>query len=381
MAIRKSVTALTTQEKDDFIAAVKTLKTTRRNAGDPLTIYDTYVDLHANNRGGAHGGPAFLPWHREYILRFELDIQEAIPNPNFGLPYWDWAADAQLNDPTDPLLAPTWRNNFMGGDGNPVSRGPFIPSQWRTTDGDGTLKRGFGDRANMGTQAEVNSTVSVVPYDQAPFHDRSDTVQPTFRKQLEGFVGTNSGLHNGMHGWVGGPNGQMSFVMISPNDPVFWLHHCNVDRIWAHWDACQPNSVSRYDPSSGANPGHNRGEAMIPFNDPVWAHPRRPQNINPEDVLDINALRDTAGGDISYSYDTFHRRFVTLRRTTGNRFVSDQVIEVSASCSTQNDTSTRIFLPTSSGGSIRARFVRVEPGANPGDVAEVETIEDEVSVQ
>jgi hypothetical protein len=50
-----------------------------------------------------------------------------------------------------------------------------------------------------------------------------------FRNRLEGFKGT--GLHNQVHRWV---NGDMAPAH-SPNDPVFFLHHCNVDRIWEGW--------------------------------------------------------------------------------------------------------------------------------------------------
>jgi tyrosinase len=378
MAIRKSVTSLTAEEKRKYIDGVKALKANRRNSGAALTIYDDYVRLHGDNRGGAHAGPAFLPWHREYILRFELDLQEALNDPNFGLPYWDWAADAALGDATDPIQASIWRNDFMGGDGNPVGRGPFTASEWTTSSG-GPLIRGFGDPNDLATQDHVNATIRVTPYDQAPFHSTS-AGGPSFRKQLEGFIGTSSRMHNGIHVWIGGSNGQMSSVPIAPNDPVFWLHHCNIDRIWALWDVCRPAGVDQYLPTSGANTGHNLNDPMVPFEVPINAHPRRSTVVRPSDVLDITNLQDENGVDISYSYADFHRRFIRLQRTTGNRFVSTQVIEVSSRCDSRNDTATTIFLPAASGAQIRARFEQIQSGANTGDVTVLETVTDEITI-
>ena len=72
-----------------------------------------------------------------------------------------------------------------------------------------------------------------------------------------GFSRDLEGQHGGVHVAVGGadllpspaavnptfvPRGQMSAVPLSPNDPVFFLHHCNVDRLWAYWQLWQrPN--------------------------------------------------------------------------------------------------------------------------------------------
>lgn len=47
------------------------------------------------------------------------------------------------------------------------------------------------------------------------------------------------GYHNTVHGWVGGT---MNNIMISPADPLFWLHHAEVDRIWSAWQANPANT-------------------------------------------------------------------------------------------------------------------------------------------
>ena len=70
-------------------------------------------------------------------------------------------------------------------------------------------------------------------YDSAEFN--SDA--PGFRNLLEGWIGPAS-LHNSVHVWIGGD----MQLATSPNDPVFYLHHCNVDRIWSAWQARWPSA-------------------------------------------------------------------------------------------------------------------------------------------
>ena len=72
-----------------------------------------------------------MPWHREFLRRFELDLQKEVPGVT--IPYWDCAADAAIvsNNDTPPWKKlPIWQEDFMGGNGDPendykVMDGPF----------------------------------------------------------------------------------------------------------------------------------------------------------------------------------------------------------------------------------------------------------------
>ncbi len=76
-------------------------------------------------------------------------------------------------------------------------------------------------------------------------------------------------------------------LMTSPNDPVFFLHHCFVDKLWADWQAANP--TQGYLPAVGTLTRHNLTDAMHPWVD-------QDQSVRPTDVLDHTAL--------GYVYDT-----------------------------------------------------------------------------
>src|SRR5207244_1317564 len=79
--------------------------------------------------------------------------------------------------------------------------------------------------------ASVNVALPLGTFDALDWNARSDG----FRNRLEGWMTETTtsppGLHNRMHVWIGGDMAPST----SPNDPVFYLNHCNVDRIWEAW--------------------------------------------------------------------------------------------------------------------------------------------------
>lgn len=267
MGVRKSVASLSAMEKQRFVAAVLQLKTTGR--------YDTYVMTHMNAMSYAHSCPAFLPWHRELLRRLELDLQGI--DPSVTLPYWDWTVD---NTPTSP----PWSVDLLGGNGRAsdqqVMDGPFAFSggNWplNVDSPPNFLTRQFGvSAASLPSPGDVATVLAITPYDSAPWNR---TPVNSFRNQIEGWVGPN--IHNRVHLWVGGAMLPMS----SPNDPVFFLHHCNIDRLWAQWQAMHP--TEGYQPVSGAALGQNLNDPMQPWGSPTTV----------ASVLDHRAL--------GYTYDT-----------------------------------------------------------------------------
>ena len=157
------------------------------------------------------------------------------------MPYWDWAEDGQLPAAQQPK-SPLWASTGIGGSGDPITTGPFVfkpadPSSFRVrvdTDSNGNMRqvnRGLArtlaqDVNTLPNKAATASVLTSNTYDAAPW-----TVTSTsFRNHLEGWK-PPLGLHNRVHVWIGGDMSPAS----SPNDPVFFLNHCNVDRIWEAW--------------------------------------------------------------------------------------------------------------------------------------------------
>ncbi len=286
--------------RDAFIRGVKLLKQEVLTRGG-LSTYDTFVAWHHRammrftpptqfRRNAAHVGPIFLPWHRHMLILLERQLQRVLGDSSFGLPYWDWGTDGELPTSQQRQSA-LWAANCMGGDGTPVSSGPFAASQWqvrveatptgslRTTQRG--LRRQFSQRVNLPAQQQVRAVLAVASYDASPW---DDSEQQSFRNLLEGWQPSPPSLHNVIHVWVGGDMGAST----SPNDPVFYLNHANVDRIWAAWQ--RDNPTARYVPAqndANAPRGHRE-------RDPVFSIVRPAPT--PADLIDVSAI---------YSYDTF----------------------------------------------------------------------------
>jgi len=251
--------------RDKYVQGVKLLKQdftgpTTATLGipgpaTPVSTYDLFVGWHhiamntmtpptQGDRNAAHRGPVFLPWHRFMLINLELQLQRVPGDQTFGLPYWDWAADGNL-PAAQHSSAPIWGAQCMGGQGTPIATGPFAfnaadQNSWRVridVDVNGNLRsvnrgmrRAFaGSAPTLPKKSQVGTALSQSTYDASPWN----TASPGFRNRLEGWRPQNTapGLHNRVHVWVGGDMLPSS----SPNDPVFYLNHCNVDRTWEAW--------------------------------------------------------------------------------------------------------------------------------------------------
>lgn len=149
-----------------------------------------------------HGNWFFLPWHRAYLNYFEQIIRKLSGYSQFVLPYWNWT-----NNPQVPAV-------FWGA-GNPLS-----------------ANRAIGPNGTIPAELvgpNVIAQIMAIP-DFQQFGSYSAPAPRGFGAQYGALEGTS---HNGVHNAIGGQMG----TMLSPLDPLFWLHHANVDRLWALWNA------------------------------------------------------------------------------------------------------------------------------------------------
>jgi tyrosinase len=141
--------------------------------------------VHAARRGD---GRNFLPWHRRLLATFEQRLGEVVGDDAFALPYWNWAEDPEppkpLSEPAD--LADWGVERLCGSAGGALPPAGAVTAALAVTDG-----------------------------------------FLAFSHALE------KGPYNAVHQWVGG-----TFATpFAPADPLFWLHHAFVDKLWAHWAA------------------------------------------------------------------------------------------------------------------------------------------------
>jgi tyrosinase len=153
----------------------------------------------------------FLPWHRMYLYFFEEIIRAVSGQNQFTLPYWDYTNPARHALPpeftmaNDPVFKPLFRAQRKTGvnDGAPI---------------DGNRRNTFLNLNDMMLTSYLQTAGS--PGGFCPNLDRN----------LHGNVHTNVGTR------PPASDLGMTFVPTAANDPIFWLHHCNIDRVWASWN-------------------------------------------------------------------------------------------------------------------------------------------------
>jgi tyrosinase len=303
--VRKDITTDTTV-RDKYIDGVLRLKQ-EVSPQSGLSSYDALVVWHVrammtmtppnqNSRNAAHRGPVFLAWHRYMLIAYEQQLQRVLQDTTFALPYWAWNRDGDL-PAVQQTQAPIWGLDSMGGSGDPVMTGPFAnpnaePTKFIVrveTNSMGQLvsaNRGLARKTADGiptlpTTADARAAINPDTYDESDWG--VDSVA-TMRNLVEGWQPDSPAMHNRVHVWIGGDMSPAS----SPNDPVFFLNHCNVDRLWAAWQQKYPNAPYLPGGNAPATLKYHR------LTDKLYSvFPNAPKVGDMIDVADI------------YSYDTF----------------------------------------------------------------------------
>lgn len=311
MDVRRSAIDLTAQERDRFLEAVIRLKH-RSAPGGPagVSVYDQFVALHravmavsspelpsGSTVNFGHWDIGFCPWHRKYLREFEKALQAEVPGVT--IPYWDWTDHAGA---LSTLFAPEFLGSLRQGAPGPVTdgvlRNPVPPADrpaWWPAGANGyaihpVLEDGFGTTLARGSAglSWPPTAQGIAQLEQLLVGQLPDA-HPFWAFWLVLEVGNSTTpTHNGGHNFVGGHMSQ-SF---SPNDPVFWLHHSNVDRLWANWqnrrlDAVPGSKPADHYPPTGdispftgeqAPPGHRLDDLMWPW---VGSAPGYDVNVGP----------------------------------------------------------------------------------------------------
>lgn len=258
--VRKDATTLTTAERDLFIDTLARLNA--RGMGKFADVRAMHVsaaldESHGSGPPRVPGAPAFrdafLPWHRAYLLDLERALQAI--EPAVALHYWRFDRPAPQLFTADFLGEPTGGGSVRFSSTNPLQH-------W-TVDSAVGFRR--DPRFNHRTSGASNPSGAVLS------EARTLGLGTTYRDFVR--MEVTAPVHGQAHVSFDGP---INNPATAPRDPLFFLLHCNVDRLWAQWQFLN----KRWDPAvagtytflgtagtSGATRiGHNLRDEMWPWN-------------------------------------------------------------------------------------------------------------------
>jgi len=184
----------------------------------------------------AHGQPSFLPWHRAYLYRFERALRDT--GHDVMLPWWDWTKTREVPAAYRETKRPDGKPNPMSsvrindlalqqGANATRPRTRFLAGKPDT----------FRESGLPGTRLPTHAQITRV----LGYHD------------FGRFTGNLEDYHGNVHIWAGG---HMTDIPYAAYDPLFWAHHCMIDRLWRMW---------QLDNDQVSIPASLRNQVMEPF--------------------------------------------------------------------------------------------------------------------
>lgn len=250
--VRKNAATLTAGERDRFIGALATFNA--KGLGKFRDIRAMHVSAALDESHGA-GDPdfqdAFLPWHRAYLLDLERELQ--VIDKSVSLHYWRFDKPGPSLFTADFLGEPRPSGSVRFASTNPLK-------DWKS---DGTVGFRRIPRFNIATSGAGNAQGPVI----------SEAATLAIGTNYADFVLMEGEPHGHAHvSWDGPVNNPAT----APNDPLFFMLHCNVDRLWAKWQflnklwnqtaAAAYSFLGKAGDPGATRIGHNRLDTMWPWN-------------------------------------------------------------------------------------------------------------------
>lgn len=176
-----------------------------------------------------HGSWYFLPWHRMYLRAFELIVQDILEDDDWSLPYW-YTLDP--GDLSTAVLPPAFRDTRSGNNLRTESRSMAMNA--------GLPLPNAALLAPTVVDAFAAGTFST-PAGTSTFGG-GERSTPSFSGEEVGLI--EGAPHGAVHTFVGNDiaangatirRGWMGSFYTAGLDPIFWLHHANIDRLWQAW--------------------------------------------------------------------------------------------------------------------------------------------------
>lgn len=261
---RKEYGSMADNEKLSYINGVQCLmrQPSQYPAGVVPAATSRWLDFaatHVEQSLTIHFDGLLLPWHRHFLYLVEQALQQDCGYPkSLGIPYWDYPlypslADSPIFDGSDTSLGSNGRATDLCIEKGPFSNatitfGPFDPRvtfditqppNWRELNPQ-CIQRRFSEDTLLTNNNQSDMDALLASPDIT-------TVQ-LWLDAAEGLFGfTDRGIHGGGHFAVGGTMGDF---FGSPQDPAFFLHHAQVDRLWAGWQDRHPDLRYTYNGTS-----------------------------------------------------------------------------------------------------------------------------------
>ncbi|QIW97365.1 hypothetical protein AMS68_002883 [Peltaster fructicola] len=268
-SVRREFRNMTLSARKSFTNAVKCLQKIPPKSMSPnesvqypgvKSRYDEYVATHINYTYNIHMTADFWAWHRYFIWNLEQDLHKC--GYNGTLPYWDWQMDAEapqdselfngdqysmgsngdyIANRTDTWVWPQEVTFPPGTGGGCVSKGPFS----NYTVNLGPLDNPYGGNVVSNYQHNPRCLVrDLNPWFSRQYNTYTNITNlimnhnniVDFQAEAQGYFSRADpfGMHGGGH-WMAGGNSTLMDFHSSPGDPLFFLHHAQVDRIWILW--------------------------------------------------------------------------------------------------------------------------------------------------
>ncbi|KAJ6024002.1 Di-copper centre-containing protein [Penicillium herquei] len=228
---RKSWNALTDKEKHEFIEAELCPMSHPPVTGlveNATNVWDEIAHIHIDQGNNIRKSPIFipdcfsifLPWHRYYVRMHELALQN-LCNYKGAHPYWDELTDYTYGNVRDsPIFDP-----HTGFGGNGTGSDSCV--------GDGPFKNIKLHMSNH--HARKDSFCLSRDLDQSSFaYGTTSNIEECFgyANYTDAWQCYNGYPHGQGHGAVGG---LMKDPIDSCNDPLFFMHHAYLDKLWWEW--------------------------------------------------------------------------------------------------------------------------------------------------
>lgn len=174
----------------------------------------------------------FLPWHRAYIHYFEKILRDASNDPELSLPYWDYTGEEKEFPPL--FLETRPESNPLYNDQRELV---FMFNLYELSEGVTTTNIIYGELEFFGESESTGFAGSVL--------DNDSRSKGLVERQPHDLI------HIAVGGMIGDNTGSLSSVATAAFDPIFWVHHSNIDRLWATWETLPNRSWGRNIPEGG----------------------------------------------------------------------------------------------------------------------------------